>query len=101
MREFSATGRVIETHYLGATDRRCSRIVARAVGCGSRLVMSYGVAEDEAGRDGGPAHAVVARALAEQQGWPGHYYAGATSKGYAFIYAGENRGFGNCLVVTS
>ena len=71
----------IETKYLGATDYRPSRIVARTEG-GHRLVVSYRHEYDAPQN-----HRMVAMELAANLGWyeMGSWHGGATVAGYAFV----------------
>ena len=82
----------IETHYLGPTNYRGSRIVAQvgpgrpSDGHAPRIVMSY-----DHELDGPDNHAKAACRLANQmksdQRWPedAELIGGATAKGYAFV----------------
>lgn len=72
----------IETHYLGPTDYRGSRIVARTVN-GDRLTLSY----DHA-LDGPDNHAAAAAALADRcaPGWGAvSLVGGAVKHGMVFV----------------
>lgn len=68
----------IQTKYLGATNTRGARIKA---GC---EVLSITHPYDYA-LDGFDNHKAVARELARELKWPGHYYAGDLGNGYIFV----------------
>jgi hypothetical protein len=82
------TVQAIATHYLGPTDKRGSRIVARAAA--GRIVVSYdprhGVERN---------HAAAARKLAERFGWAGRYEQGGApdDSGYVFVQPDPASGF--------
>lgn len=83
---------IIEAHYVGATDYKPSRIIARNVTSGLRVTMSYDAAQDACGNHGTghEAFAVVAaaviakRADADGPAWRLASYASANGGGYLF-----------------
>ena len=78
--------KAIQTHYLGATYRRGSRIVATAEGGEKpwRVVVPY----DHAARD---PHEVAAVALARKMGWSGKLMGGGLPNGdRAFVFVSES-----------
>lgn len=76
----------IETKYHGATITRGARISARAA-CGDRLSipLSYDARSTE------DAHAEAALALAHRLQWEGDMLAGATARGFVFVFADAPR----------
>ena len=76
----------IETHFLGPTDHRGSRIVARVGTDGPRSVMSYD--HELNGPDNhGKAACRLANSMKSDQRWPetAELIGGATAKGMAFV----------------
>jgi len=69
----------IETKYLGATNYRPSRIVARTEG-GHRLIVSYDHAHNPP-----QMHQVAAEALANKLEWTGQWVGAGTREGYVFV----------------
>ncbi len=86
---------IIACHYIGATDYKPSRIVAKNVTSGDRLTMSYDAAQNACGNHGTghEAFAVVALALLARENpedptcWRLASYAGAKDGGYLFATA--------------
>lgn len=74
------------TKYLGATNNRGSRIKAYTES-GLSLTVPYPHERNQ----GADAHSVAALALAKRQGWTGDLIAGATDRGYVFVFAGSDR----------
>jgi hypothetical protein len=71
----------IETHFLGPTDRRGSRYMARALGTNHRIIIG---ADDRL--DYRENHRLAALALAERQGWTGRWLMGdAGPRGYVWV----------------
>ena len=70
----------IETKYVGPTNHRGSRIIAKAA-CGS-ITIAYDGALSTLG-----AHKKAAEALARKFNWPGEYVGGgsADQNGYVFV----------------
>lgn len=74
--------KAIQTHYLGPTDYRGSRIVARAEG-GNRVVVPYPYE-----LSGEAVYRVAAEALRDKLGWTGELVGGGLPDGgYAFVFA--------------
>lgn len=71
--------KAIETHYLPASRTRPSRIVARDLD-NNRVVITH------PGGVGVMPHALAARYLCAKMGWTGELAAGATSRGYVFVW---------------
>ncbi len=70
----------IETHFLGPTDRRGSRLVA-SDGESNRITIPYpGELDTEA------AHTKAAEALKAKMGWGGDLLCGSTRTGYSFVF---------------
>lgn len=77
--------KAIETKYLGATDRRGSRIVA-SDSDGNRVTIPY---PHEA--SGEACHRLAAEALRAKMGWAGKMISGATKTGYAFVFVANGQ----------
>jgi hypothetical protein len=75
--------KAIQTKYLGATNFKPARIVARAEGVAS-VTVSYDSEFDE-----GENHARAAKKLRDKMGWTGRMVGGglADGNGYAFAFA--------------
>jgi hypothetical protein len=75
----------IETHYLGPTDHKSARIVARGTS-GRKVTVSYSHALDAPANHRAAMEAWVARYGAEQ-GWATRcaWVQGETARGYAFV----------------
>lgn len=72
--------KAIETHYLGSTDRRSSRIVA-SDSDGNKVTIPYpGELDTE------KAHRKAAYILKNKMGWHGKLVGGSTKKGYVFVF---------------
>lgn len=78
----------ITTKYLGATNHRSSRVVARAQACNITLPWDHALNAEQN-------HRAAAMALAAKLGWRGTWHGGGLpdSKGYAFVCAAEGSGF--------
>ena len=76
----------IMTKYLGPTDYRGSRIKAWTES-GHSLTVDY----PHEARGGAGVHSVAAIALARKLAWRGDLIAGATDKGYVFVFAHSER----------
>ena len=74
--------KAIETHYLGATNFKGSRIVA-SDSDGNRVCVGY----DHGASD---PHEVAARALCAKMGWSGKLTSGHTKRGKVFVFAGDS-----------
>ena len=72
--------KAIETHYLGATNFKPSRVVA-SDGDGNRIIMSWPSRDTTEA-----AHRVAAEALRDKMGWAGELVGGATKRGYTFVF---------------
>ena len=72
--------KAIETHYLGPTDRKGSRLVA-SDGDGNRVTIPY-----PSDLDPEAAHLKAALALKLKMDWKGRLMQGSTRTGYAFIF---------------
>jgi len=72
----------IQTKYLGPTDARGSRIKAWTE-TGHAVTVGY----PHEAREGAAAHSVAALALAAKLGWDGTLIAGATDRGYVFVWS--------------
>ena len=72
--------KAIQTKYLGATNFKPARIVAKAEGVAS-VTISYDSEFDE-----GENHARAAKKLRDKMGWTGRMVGGGTDKGYSFCF---------------
>jgi hypothetical protein len=73
--------KAIETHYLGPTAARGSRIVARDRD-GNRVIIPY-----PHELSGESVHRKAAEMLRDKMGWTGELIGGGTKSGYAFVCA--------------
>lgn len=71
----------IMTKYLGPTNNRGSRIKAYTES-GLSITIPYPHERNQ----GADAHSVAALALAKRAGWTGDLIAGATDRGYVFVF---------------
>jgi hypothetical protein len=72
--------KAIETHYVGPSNLRGARIIAEDLDK-NRVIFSYD--HSLSGEDG---HAAAALALCKKMGWEGELVAGATKRGYVFVF---------------
>ncbi len=72
----------IETRYVGATNTKCSRIIASVPQNKLRIVRSYDHALNSDRN-----HANAAEALADKMGWKGQLVGGSLKRGYAWVFA--------------
>lgn len=70
----------IETKFLGPTNTRGARIVARTAN-GQKITVPF----DHASRTGIDAHAPAAYALARKMGWGGDWFGGTLENSYVFV----------------
>jgi len=75
--------KAISTHYLGATDRRGSRIVASDLD-GNRVTIPY-----PHELSGEAVHRKAAQALCVKMQWTGALAGGATKRGYCFVFVDD------------
>lgn len=73
--------KAIETTYHGPGNVRGARIWARDLD-GNRVSVPY----DHGAGSTEDAHAVAAMALCAKMGWTGDFVAGATKRGYVFVF---------------
>jgi hypothetical protein len=76
--------KAITTRYIGQTERRPARLIARDLD-GNRLIVPYD------GDDLGPTaqearHSAAARALCRKMNWSGALVSGAVSGGYVHVF---------------
>jgi len=69
----------IETHYVGPTNYRGSRIIAKTPGA-RRITQNWNYEINEDAN-----HYAAAEALRAKLGWPSIKAGGSTAKGYAFV----------------
>lgn len=74
------TRQAIETRYLGPTNHRSSRIVARSAS-GHRIICSW---DDALGVDEN--HHAAAQALADKLGWRSRLATGALANSYVHVF---------------
>ena len=72
--------KAIETRYVGPGNVRGARIIAKDLD-NNRVTISYD--HSKSGEDG---HALAAQALCKKMGWTGDMVAGATKRGYVFVF---------------
>jgi len=72
--------KAIETHYLGATNTRGSRIKATEPD-GQSVTIPYPYE-----LSGEAVHRHAAEALRDRMGWAGELVGGATKRGYCFVF---------------
>jgi len=77
--------KAIETRYLGPTNTKGARIVARDSD-GNRVTISY--PNELSGED---VHRKAAEALRDKMQWSGTLKGGSTSRGYVFVFVQDQR----------
>jgi hypothetical protein len=78
--------KAISTKYHGPSNTRGSRITADD-GDGNRITVSY----DHSASMGAEVHSKAAIALCRKMNWDGELIAGATDKGYVFVFSNSER----------
>lgn len=71
----------ITTNYLGATNFKGSRIIAKASGSTARAVVSY-----DSGLSDEAAHLEGVKALCSKMGWTGELIGGHTQEGMVWVF---------------
>lgn len=72
--------KAIETHYLGPTNTKGTRIVAHD-GDNNRIVVDYTATLTLT-----ESYRAAAEALCNKMGWKGELVGGATKRGYTFVF---------------
>jgi hypothetical protein len=76
--------KAIETHYVGPTNARGARIIAKDSD-GNRVIMSYPYE-----LSGEAVHRKAAEALRDKMGWTGQLLGGGTKNGYCFVFTDKD-----------